>query len=200
MLPSFAGAICPISPIVLDLKGDGIDLGPGGVGVNFDLNADGKADFVQWMRPGGDDAFLAMDANGNGIVDDGSELFGNGTTMVLEGGKAVNGFVGLAQYDLPELGGNNDGVITSADGIWPKLRVWSDHDADGRSTSAEMATPDAMGLTGFGTIPKEKTYFDAAGNAFKFFSFAQTGERNVRRLMVDVFFVVLPSPRTSANE
>ena len=44
----------------------------------------------------------------------------------LEGGKAANGFVALAQYDQPLLGGNDDGVISRADAIWPELTMWLD--------------------------------------------------------------------------
>src|SRR5262245_64648700 len=92
-----ASAWSQCSPIVVDVNKDGIKLGPAGRGVSFDVNSDGFPDFVQWVRPGGDEAFLALDHNNNGIVDDGSDLFGVGTPL-FEGGKAPNGFVGLAQY------------------------------------------------------------------------------------------------------
>src|SRR6187431_2971162 len=121
------------SPIVVDTHRDGIDLGPAGRGVSFDVNADGFPDYVQWVRPGGDEAFLTLDRNGNGLVDDGSELFGVGTPL-LEGGTAPNGFVGLAQYDQPLLGGNDDGVISRADAIWQELSMWVDANADGVAT------------------------------------------------------------------
>ena len=97
------------SPIVVDTRRDGIELGPAGRGVSFDVNADGFPDYVQWVRPRGDEAFLTLDRNRNGLVDDGSELFGVGTPL-LEGGTAPNGFIALAQYDQPLLGGNDDGV------------------------------------------------------------------------------------------
>ena len=117
LIATSAWAQC--SPIVVDTHRDGITLGPAGRGVSFDVNADGFADFVQWVRPGGDEAFLSLDRNRNGVVDDGSELFGVGTPL-FEGGTAPNGFVGLAQYDQPLLGGNDDGVISRADAIWPE--------------------------------------------------------------------------------
>ncbi len=47
------------SPIVIDLANDGIHLGEAGVGVYFDVNADGVRDHVQWVRRGGDEGFLA---------------------------------------------------------------------------------------------------------------------------------------------
>ena len=92
------------SPIVIDLGNNGINLGEAGIGVYFDVNADGVRDHVQWVRRGGDEGFLALDRNGNGLVDDGGELFGVGTPLILEGRNAPNGFVGLAQYDCGNQG------------------------------------------------------------------------------------------------
>ena len=53
------GAWSQCSPIVIDTRRDGIELGPAGRGVSFDVNADGFPDRVQWVRPGGDEAFTA---------------------------------------------------------------------------------------------------------------------------------------------
>src|SRR5262245_60996004 len=136
--PQLCNAWGKCTPIVIDLGNNGINLGPAGVGVFFDMDANGTRDHLQWVQAGGDEGFLALDRSGNGIVDDGAELFGVGTPMVLEGRNAPNGFVGLAQYDSRELGGNDDGLISDADAIWPQLRIWVDLDADGVSTPQEM--------------------------------------------------------------
>ena len=132
--PHVCNAWGSCTPIVIDLGNNGINLGQAGVGVYFDVNADGVRDHVQWVRRGGDEGFLALDRSGNGLIDDGAELFGVGTPLVLEGRNAPNGFVGLAQYDSRQLGGNDDGLITEADAIWPQLRIWVDANADGVST------------------------------------------------------------------
>lgn len=186
------------SPIVVDTRRDGIQLGPAGRSVSFDVNADGFRESVQWVRPGGDEAFLALDRNRNGLVDDGSELFGVGTPL-LEGGNAPNGFVGLAQYDLPLLGGNNDGVISRADAIWPELSLWLDTDADGVATRKEMRRPESFGLTSFGIIPKVRRYIDRAGNSLPYWAWAMTSGRPKRTLMVDVYFLVLGGPDLTAQ-
>ena len=157
--------------------------------MSFDVNADGFRDYVQWVRPGGDEAFLTLDRNRNGVVDDGSELFGVGTPL-LEGGTAPNGFVGLAQYDRPLLGGNDDGVISRADAIWPELTLWMDSNADGVATRNEMRRPESFGLTSFGTIPKVRRYIDPAGNSLPYWAWASAGRR-ARAVMVDVFFLLL---------
>ncbi|HKE92904.1 MAG TPA: hypothetical protein VKB34_01245 [Povalibacter sp.] len=179
------------TPLIVDLKGDGIRLGPAGVAVYFDLDADGIADHLQWVRPLGDEAFIFADLNGNGIADDGSELFGEGTTLVLQAEKARNGFIALAQYDQPALGGNDDGKITEADGMWPMLKFWTDSNADGRSVRSETKSARALGIVAFDIIPRLRNYMDDAGNTIPFW--AQAERLNGKKvLMVDVFFRRLP--------
>ena len=180
------------SPIVVDLDNNGIKLGQAGAGVYFDVNADGRRDHVQWVRRGGDEGFLALDRSGNGLVDNGAELFGVGTPLVLEGRNAPNGFVGLAQYDSRQLGGNDDGLITEDDAIWPQLRIWLDLDADGISTFDEMRTLRSYGITALETIPKIRKYVDEAGNIIPYWAWATQRANPKRALMVDVFFLVLP--------
>jgi hypothetical protein len=187
-----ANAWSGCSPIVIDLAKDGINLGEAGVGVYFDVNADGVRDHVQWVRRGGDEGFLALDRTGNGLIDDGAELFGVGTPMILEGRSAPNGFVGLAQYDARKLGGNDDGLITNEDAIWSQLRVWVDGNADGVSTAEEMRTLQSFGITALQTIPRIRKYFDAAGNVIPYWAWAMERVQPGRALMVDVYFRQLP--------
>ncbi|HZF26914.1 MAG TPA: hypothetical protein VEZ88_11685 [Steroidobacteraceae bacterium] len=179
------------SPIVVDVGADGIELGAAGIGVYFDVDNNGRPNHVQWVRPGGDEAFLALDRNGNGVVDSGAELFGVGTPMLLEGTNAPNGFVGLSQYDSRALGGNDDGYITSADAIWPALRLWRDINADGVSTRDEMFLPERLGILSFDTIPRFAKRYDAAGNILPYWAWAAMQGRSKRAVMVDVFFLEL---------
>ncbi len=189
LAPAHAKVYC--SPIVIDLDNKGIELGQAGVGVYFDINADGVRDHMQWVRRGGDEGFLALDRSGNGLVDNGAELFGVGTPLVLEGRNAPNGFVGLAQYDARELGGNDDGLITNADAIWPQLRIWVDLDANGVATYSEMRSLKSVGITALETIPKYRRYFDAAGNLIPLWAWAMQNTKPGRTVMVDVFFRML---------
>jgi hypothetical protein len=185
-----ASAWSQCSPIVVDVNKDGIKLGPAGRGVSFDVNADDFPDFVQWVRPGGDEAFLALDRNHNGIVDNGMELFGVGTPL-FAGGKAPNGFVALAELDQPMVGGNDDGVISSEDAIWPELSLWLDSNADGVSTPNEMRRPEALGFQSFGTIPKVRRLKDEAGNTLPYWAWATTATAPKKAIMVDVYFLIL---------
>lgn len=196
-LPLFAlcgvawSQVCPPSPLVVDVAGDGLELGPKGVGTHFDVDADGVIDHVQWLRSGGDEAFLVADLDGNNSIHDGSELFGQGTDLILENCKAGNGFIALAQHDKIELGGNDDGLITKEDAIWPMLRLWTDKNADGIAQRWELRRPLAAGLVAFETIPKTRIYYDEAGNFIPFYASAITIQGR-KKAMVDVFFARLP--------
>lgn len=180
------------SPLICDLSGNGIHLGPSGIGVYFDIDADGSQDHIQWVDVGGDEAFLALDRNGNGIVDNGSELFGNATPLELQPGvQSLDGFKGLAQYDLTELGGNLDGAITSADDVWSDLSFWLDTNADGLSTPGEMLTMENAGMKSLPIDKKVNNRQDSAGNWLPYWEWATRVDHPKKVKLVDVFFVEL---------
>jgi hypothetical protein len=180
------------SPILLDLDQDGFKLGEPGVGVYFDMDCDGGLEHLQWVAPGQDDAFLAFDKNGNGIVDDGSELFGVGTPLELNGEKATHGYQALKQFDRRILGGNGDGVIDPDDGVWEGLSLWTDANADGISDQSEMRPLSDSNILSLDLDARRSQRRDAAGNWYALWSWATVDGQPKRMRMVDIFFAVLP--------
>lgn len=108
------------SPLILDLGDTGIDLVSlsSGDAVYFDFNGNGFANAAGWTA--GVDGFLSLDLNADGLINNGTELFGDQTGH-------ENGFLALAAYDS-----NDDGAITSEDQAWETLRVWVDANQNGQ--------------------------------------------------------------------
>jgi len=186
-----AGPECDGSPLIVDLLGDGFRLGKPGDTVSFDLKGNGVAREMQWVAPDRDEGFVFQDLNGNGICDDGSELFGVGSRMLLEVERLTpNGFVALAQYDDRRLGGNYDGFITDEDEIWGRLHLWIDANADGGSTLDEIHELGWWDLAKFELYPKNENLIGPFGNWFRYW--AKTyGTDGTSFDLVDVYFQIV---------
>ena len=135
------------SPIIVDVNGNGITLTDAERGVLFDISGSGTAKHLAWTVPNSDDAWLVLDRNGNGTIDDGAELFGNFTPQPIPpAGFDRNGFLALAEYDKTVNGGDNDRLITSQDSVFISLRLWQDVNHNGAPEQAELKTLRALGL------------------------------------------------------
>ena len=124
-----------VPPIVFDLDGDGLEITPAdGSTVQFDMDGDGIRDTTGWA--GADDGFLALDRNGNGLIDDISEI-----SFVADVEGAMSDLEGLRAYDS-----DGDGYFDDGDAQFASFLIWRDENHDGVSQAHEMKTLAEWGI------------------------------------------------------
>jgi VCBS repeat-containing protein len=137
------------APVAIDLNGDGLHFLSTAAGVTFDLLNDGNPVNTAWVAP--DDGLLALDANGDGKITNGSEIVFATTGTDLEGIKAV--------YDT-----NHDGVLSAADADFAKFGVWQDANSNGVTDPGEFKTLTELGITSINLTSNGVSYTTADGD------------------------------------
>src|SRR5688572_31987946 len=172
------------SPIILDLGNDTYRLTSLSDGVRFDLRSDGQPRQMAWTRLGVENAFLALDRDGNGRIENGAELFGNYTPLQA-GGLASHGFEALSELD-----DNGDSILDARDGAWPALLLWVDRNHDGASTADELQPVASSVVTALELDPHVVGRRDQWGNLFRYMAHfrMQQASAERRRTYYDVFF------------
>ena len=181
-------------PILLDLNSDGVELTDASDGVAFPIGATDRNYQVAWTLPGSDDAWLVLDRNGNGQVDDGTELFGNASPQPEQADwRDRHGYLALAEFDKQQNGGNGNGIIELSDAVFYELRLWRDVDHDGRSRPSELSSLPSVGIEGLSLDYRESRRTDEHGNAFRYTGRVLTTRGSqVGKRSVDVFLKFFP--------
>lgn len=121
----------PFDPLVIDLDGDGIELSTLETSeARFDLDGDGFRERTDWVVS--DDGFLVIDRNGNGDIDDITELFGSPTSTGFE--------------ELSILDTNTGSQIDANDEEFVNLQIWRDFDQDGEVDVGQLQSLDDTGV------------------------------------------------------
>jgi len=177
------------SPIVIDIAGNGFALTDKTNGVIFPLGPTDVLYRVSWTSINSDDAWLALDRNSNGVIDNGLELFGNHTSQPNPPpGELRNGFLALMVYDWPANGGNGDSVIDVHDSVFDSLLLWQDMNHDGFSQSTEIHTLGSLGVRSISLGYRESNRRDEWGNVFRYRANVKgTSEADLKKWAFDVF-------------
>lgn len=185
------------SPIIVDTTGQGFQLTSAADGVIFDISGTGDPGLIAWTDRKSGNAFLALDRNHNGKIDNGKELFGDYSEQppCPGGGRScLNGYRALAEFDKPENGGNADGIIDSRDEVYSKLLLWIDANHDGLSQPEELHHLPELGVYSISlNYRDDRSLFDQYGNWFHYQSALNPDPKDGRsrdgRITYDVFFV-----------
>jgi hypothetical protein len=171
-----------LTPLVLDLHEDGINTTSLANGTVFDLGNTGTPVRTGWVARG--DGLLVRDINSDSVINDGGELFGEGTVLP-SGHKAQDGYEALTALDT-----NRDGAIDANDATFKELAVWIDN-GDGVTQVGELKSLTELGITSLSLAATQSTIVDN-GNLIGLMGSYTTADGKTHT-MGDVWFQIDPS-------
>ena len=154
------------SPVIIDVDGKGFELTSASDGVWFDFFGNGRKIKLSWTAERSTNAWLVLDRDGDGTIDNAKEMFGNITQQPQS--PHPNGFLALAEFDRPENGGNGDGIIDARDAVFSRLRLWVDKNHNGVSEPDELFTLPQLGISAIDLKYEEARRTDEYGNQFRY--------------------------------
>ncbi|HFK4064740.1 TPA: calcium-binding protein [Kluyvera ascorbata] len=179
-----------VSPVVIDLNGNGVET-LSDKEVYFDHANDGLKELSGWVAA--TDGLLVRDLNGDGKITSGLELFGNNTRL-RDGSIASNGFQALAELD-----DNLDGSLDSNDKAWSSLHIWQDKNSNGKTDDGELYSMADAGITAVNVRYSASTYQDDNGEYHKQISNV-TLDNGITAACADIWFKVDKSVRIHNND
>jgi hypothetical protein len=177
-----------VTPLVLDLTGNGISTTSVNNGVTFDIAGNGQNVKTGWISEG--QGLLVLDPN-NASLTSGTQLFGQGTTLA-NGAKAVDGFQALAALDT-----NSDGVINSSDAAFNDLKVWVDTSNANGTATGSLESLSQLGITQLNLNAQASTQTNN-GNLVGLVSSFNTASGSTGTL-ADVWFATQSAPAGAAS-
>lgn len=185
-LENAADSYC--TPLIIDLDKNGVTTLSDNTGIYFDLNGNGEYVQTGWVHPG--DGLLALDRNNDGIINNGTELFGEYTDNINN----RDGFSPLSALD-----NNNDHLINKDDMAWSALLVWQDKNSDGISHSDELLSLESIGIVSVELTTRPSYFYDDHGNFHKLTSDINwhNGEKTE---ITDVLFHIYNQEKTPSSE
>jgi hypothetical protein len=181
---------CGSCPILIDTQNQGFHLTDWQHGVTFGFYPDNAPIQLSWTDASYANGWLALDRDGDGLIDNGTELFGNITPQPPS--DTPNGFLALAVFDEPANGGNGNGFIDPGDAVYPHLRVWIDANHDGISQPDELKTLQEVGIFRIDLKYRWTPFVDQYGNQFRYRGTVWDGEDKEREATYDVFLTAKP--------
>ncbi|WP_326914036.1 beta strand repeat-containing protein [Sphingopyxis chilensis] len=138
-----------VTPVTLDLGGDGLDFVPSSAGAAFDHDGDGVREATSWAGRG--DGILVRDANGDGIANHGGEI-----SFSVAGSTDLEGL--RLQYDS-----NGDGRLSAGDAEFASFGVWQDANGDGLTDAGEFRSLADLGIVSIALTSDGNAYVAGEG-------------------------------------